>query len=157
MKKIYELELGKKGVIKSVNCEEEIKERLASFGVVPGLVFEINQKYEDNNIIIGWDKARVSIIEMFGENILVDKAEIISAAPSDKRLIVLKAMDRVIDALVENEPKEDWHMFIAENTKIINGKSSTLTDNPRTYEEACKLFTNLISAYGKNGFKHSED
>ena len=46
MKKIYELELGEKGVIKSVNCEEEIKERLASFGVVPGLVFEINQKNE---------------------------------------------------------------------------------------------------------------
>ena len=156
MLKIYELELGEKGIIRSINCDEEMKERFASFGVVPGLVFEINQKYEDNNIIIGWDKARVSIIEMFGANILVDKAEVVSATPSDKRLIVLKAMDRVIEALIDNEPKEDWHMFIAENTKVINGRSSTLADNPRTYEEACKLFTNLISAYGKDGFNLGE-
>lgn len=157
MKRIYELELGEKGVIKSVNCEEEIKERLASFGVVPGLVFEINQKYEDNNLVIGWDNARVSVIELFGRDILVDKVENISTTPTDKRFLVLKAMDTVIDSLIKNEPREDWHMFIAENTKIINGRSSTLADNSRTYEEACKLFTNLISAYGKEGFKYGEE
>ena len=157
MLKIYELELGEKGIIRSVNCDDEMKERFASFGVVPGLTFEIDQKYEDNNIVIGWDKARVSVIELFGKDIIVDKIENVMATPSDKRLAVLKAMDTVINSLVSNEPKEDWHMFIAENTKIINGRSSTLSDNPRTYEEACKLFTNLISAYGKNGFEHSED
>lgn len=157
MLKIYELELGEKGIIRTVNCDDEMKERFASFGVVPGLVFEIDQKYEDNNIVIGWDKARVSVIELFGKDIIVDKVENVMATPSDKRLTVLKAMDTVINSLVSKEPKEDWHMFIAENTKIINGRSSTLSDNPRTYEEACKLFTNLISTYGKNGFENSED
>jgi Fe2+ transport system protein FeoA len=157
MFKIYELELHEKGVIRVVNCEEEIKERLASFGVVPGLVFEINQKYDDNALVIGWESTRISIIEMFGKNILVDKVKNTQTTPADKRLSVLRAMNTIIDSLENNEPKEDWHMFIAENTKITDGGASTLSQNPKTYEEACKLFTNLISSYGKNSFKYTED
>lgn len=157
MIRIYELELGEKGIIRSVNCEEEIKERLASFGVIPGLVFEIDQKYEDNNIVIGWDKARVSVIELFGKDIIVDKVENVMATPSDKRLTVLKAMDTVINALNDNTAKEDWHMFIVENTKVTEKGSSTLSEKPKLYEEACKLFTNLVVAHGKEGFQHGEE
>ena len=156
MIRIYELELGEKGIIRSVNCEEEIKERLASFGVVPGLTFEITQKYEDDAIIIGWDQARVSIIKMFGDKILVDKADKLST-PADKRAAVLRSMNTIINALNDNTAKEDWHMFIVENTKVTKKGSSTLSEKPELYKEACRLFTNLVSVYGKDGFNNLEE